>query len=41
MMDLTRELRVPLPSVIGVVINIRGLINRKFMIVKLSKKGAA
>ena len=41
MRNLARELRVPFPSVIGLVVNIRGLINGKIMIVKLSKKGAA
>jgi len=41
MRDLTRELRVPFPSVVRLVVNIRGLINLKIMIIKLSKEGAA
>jgi hypothetical protein len=35
---LTRELRVPLPGVVGLIIYISGLIDGKIMIVKLSKK---
>jgi hypothetical protein len=41
MRDLAREMRVPFPSVVGLVVNIRGLIHGKIMVVKLSKKGAA
>lgn len=38
-MGLTRELRVPLPSIIGLVIHIGGLFNRDIMIIKLPEKG--
>jgi hypothetical protein len=38
MVDLTRELRVPLAGVVGLIIYISGLIDGKIMIVKLSKK---
>jgi len=41
MMDLTREVRLPLCSVVRLIIYISGSIGGKIMIIKLSEKRAA